>query len=205
MEILRQLVQSLIIIVMLAVFLELLLPSGTMQGYVKMVMGLLVVIAVLQVVFDFFHTDFYLHVPKLSSTPSAALEQVQANAKELSEHYQNRALEDYRSGIAKQVLALARLNRELAVLDARVDLNTSRGENFGRLQLIQLTVTDKPQTEQGAGKIKPVEIQVGADGGDSYQQGQVTEEKQQAMDKLAKTVANFYNLPPEQVQVIYTN
>ena len=50
MEVIRNLVQSLVIIIILAMFLEMLLPAGQMRAYVKMVMGLLVIIAVIQAV-----------------------------------------------------------------------------------------------------------------------------------------------------------
>ncbi|MTI79975.1 MAG: stage III sporulation protein AF [Firmicutes bacterium] len=203
MEILRQLVQSLVIIVMLAVFLELLLPSGTMRNYVKMVMGLLVTIAVLQVASNYFHGDFNTHVPKISTAPAASLEQVETSAKELSDQYKSRAVEDYRTGIAKQVLALARLNQDVSVLDAQVELNTSEGENFGRLQLIQLTVTDKEEINGDSKIVEPVEIEVGTNDKPVEPQ-QIPPENQQAMHQLAKTVADFYNLPEEQVQVTYT-
>ncbi|WP_180261144.1 stage III sporulation protein AF, partial [Desulforamulus profundi] len=47
LESIKTLVQVLVIIIVLAVFLEMLLPSSQMQDYVKMVMGLLVIIVVL--------------------------------------------------------------------------------------------------------------------------------------------------------------
>lgn len=200
MEELRQLVQNIVIIVMLAVFLELLLPSGSMQNYIKMVMGLLVIIAVLQMVFKFTNTDFNLHVPEFSSVPSVSLEQVQADALQLTDHYKSQAVEEYRRGIAKQVLALAQLNQELTVVDARVDVDTTEGEGFGKLQLIQLVVSAKTEQNQ---KIQPIEISVINQSPQGIPEEQIPSDIQQSMDKLAVTVANFYNLPLEQVQVIY--
>ncbi|WP_031514881.1 stage III sporulation protein AF [Desulfofalx alkaliphila] len=200
MEELRQLVQGLVIIVMLAVFLEMLLPSGGMQSYVKMVMGLLVVIAVLQLLFKFTSVDFNLHVPEIVPVPAMSLEQVQADAERLSEAYHNQALEDYRQGIAKQVLALARLNRQVTVLDAAVEVNTEEGEKYGHLQLIRLRVTDK-EADPGETKIEPVEITVGTQ--QEEISSKLSPEVEQAMESLASTVSNFYNLPQDKVQIIY--
>ncbi|MBO8137301.1 MAG: stage III sporulation protein AF [Desulfotomaculum sp.] len=201
MEILSRLVESLVVIVMLAVFLELLLPTSTMQNYVKMVMGLLVVIAVLQVLFDFFHADFNLYVPEISAEPSITLEQIQVNAKELSEEYKDKAVEDYRQGVKKQVMALASLNQEVEVLDAGVELDTSEGKNFGQLQFIQLTVAEKSRGND-SNKVKPVEIKVQT--GERSTAHEQDIERQQTVNKLAKTVADFYNLPDDKVKVIYS-
>lgn len=200
MEILSRLVESLVVIVMLAVFLELLLPASTMQNYVKMVMGLLVVIAVLQVLFDFFHADFNLYVPEISAE-SITLEQIQVNAKELSEEYKDKAVEDYRQGVKKQVMALASLNQEVEVLDAEVELDTSEGKNFGQLQFIQLTVAEKSRGND-SNKVKPVEIKVQT--GERSTAHEQDIERQQTVNKLAKTVADFYNLPDDKVKVIYS-
>ena len=46
MEIIRSLVQNLIVIIILAVMLDMFLPAGEMRKYVKMVMGLLIIVAV---------------------------------------------------------------------------------------------------------------------------------------------------------------
>lgn len=200
---LSQLVQSLVIIVMLAVFLELLLPSSGMRSYVQMVMGLLVVIAVLQLIFKFVNSDFNLQVPEVSATPITTMEQIQTNAQKITDHYKNRAVEDYKSGIAKQVLALARLNQDLTIVDARVELDTQEGEEYGRLASIRIVVTD--QRGDQVDSIENVDIAVDADQQrEQVMDEQLTSEKRQAVEKITDTVAGFYNLPKEQVQVIYT-
>jgi stage III sporulation protein AF len=202
-----QLVQSLVIIVMLAVFLELLLPSSTMHSYLKMVMGLLVVIAVLQVIFKFIDYDFHLQVPEISTVTEISGEQLQVNAQNLSEHYKSQAMEEYKQGITKQVLALARLNHDVAVIDAQVDLDDSQAENYGKLQRIQLTVSDKEQSPNGIQFVQPVEIMVGAkeEENNDTKVNKIPDEVQRAMKKMTSTVADFYNLSQDQVQVIYIN
>lgn len=203
MQELSQLVQSLVIIVMLAVFLELLLPSSGMRSYVQMVMGLLVVIAVLQLVFKFINTDFKLQVPELSATPVSSLAEIQTNAQKITEHYKDRAMEDYKAGIAKQVMALAKLNQHLHILDVQVELHTEEGEQYGRLASIQVTVTD-PQDSQING-VEKVEISVDANQEHRPVAGeQLTSEQKKAVDRITDTVADFYNLPKEHVRVVYT-
>lgn len=201
MEELHRLVQSLVIIIMLAVFLELLLPSGSMQSYVKMVMGLLVVIAVLQVVFKFLNSDFSMQVPEIASNPPAVLEKIQADAEMLSEHYQSKSLEDYRQGISKQVLALANLNQQVTVAGAEVEIDTEQGENFGRLQSIKIIVYPQKLQPGETEKISPVEIAVS----EEQPEEKPSPEVAQAADKIATTVADFYNLPRDRVQIIYKN
>ncbi len=196
--------QSLVIIVMLAVFLELLLPSSTMQSYVKMVMGLLVLIAVLETVFAFIGTDFNMQVPEISATSLDTWEKIQADAEQLSEHYKNQSLEDYRQGISKQVLALANLNQQVKVTAAEVEVNTEEGESFGQLQMIKLVVQPQQTTSEGISTIPPVEIAVSEEE-QPEKEIKLTKETMEAVEKMVATVADFYNLSHEQVQVIYQN
>ncbi len=51
MELLSLWLKKIILLILLATFVELLLPSGTMQKYVKMVMGLLLLMTFLAPVF----------------------------------------------------------------------------------------------------------------------------------------------------------
>ncbi|MEG6615894.1 stage III sporulation protein AF [Peptococcaceae bacterium 1198_IL3148] len=204
MQEISQLVQSLIIIVMLAVFLELLLPSNAMHDYVKMIMGLLVIIAVLQAIFKFIDYDFHLQVPEISTIAEVSTEQVQANAQSLSEHYKSRAMEEYKQGIAKQVLALASLNQDVSVIDAQVELDSGEVGSLGKLQWIQLTVSDKERSVSGVQSVQPVEIAVGTKHPQSSDlEDKIPQTVQRAIANISSTVADFYNLSPDQVQVIY--
>jgi len=58
LDIIRSLVQSLIVIIILAMFLEMLLPAGEVNKYVKMVVGLLIIIAAVQAVGNLTRFDF---------------------------------------------------------------------------------------------------------------------------------------------------
>ena len=72
MEVIRTLVKNLIFIAMLAVFLPMLLPFGEMQRYVKMVLGLLVMVAVLQAAGEATKGSWPEEIPALTITGGSA-------------------------------------------------------------------------------------------------------------------------------------
>lgn len=100
MEIVRNLVQNLIIIVVLAVFLEMLLPAGDMRRYVKLVMGLLIIVAMLQAVAGLVRGNWQVLLPEpvKSNTSSGVtgLADIMAEGQQLSARHQSKALEEYR-------------------------------------------------------------------------------------------------------------
>ena len=88
MDILRQLIQTIVVIVILAVFLEMLLPRGDMRRYVKMVMGLLIIVAVLQAVTGAINSDLLQEIPDVTHSPfgyePVPLEEIMAAGQSLS-------------------------------------------------------------------------------------------------------------------------
>uniref|UniRef100_A0A7C1JF00 Stage III sporulation protein AF n=1 Tax=Ammonifex degensii TaxID=42838 RepID=A0A7C1JF00_9THEO len=127
------LVRNVIVIVILAGFLDLLVPAGEMRRYVRMVVGLLIVVALLGAFTDFLHREA-LGLVALGTPEEITSEE--ANFRAVQERYAARALISYREGVARQVKALARL----AGLDvARVEVVCVAGETgYPQLQAVKL-------------------------------------------------------------------
>lgn len=207
MDVIRELVQTIVVIVVLAVFIEMLLPRGDMRRYVQMVMGLLVILAVLQSVASTVYSELMVDVPGVIVGDAGAppLEQIMAAGKQLSELNREEAVQKYREGIAGQVLALARLNSKVHAVDAVVNTGGEMNE-IRDITIIFSTNGDKHL--DGAGKTKtpvdvePVMIDVRSDettrdGGKATVPG--PGEKQAALE-VTRSVAEFFNLQPGQVK-----
>jgi|OM-RGC.v1.013949497 stage III sporulation protein AF len=213
-ELVRNLVQNLIIIVVLAVFLEMLLPAGDMRRYVKMVMGLLIIVVVLQAIGGVVRGEWQhdLPEPALTGTPPGVpdLTDIMAAGQRLKDGHQQKALEEYRQGLSRQIAALAGLNKEVQVVKAQVEVYTDPGDRrFGQIRevLLLLAAASPDAREKGGGRddplVDPVTIDVGGRGlpGNEGMSLKPGPEAERAAEQLAKTVANFYNLSLEQVKV----
>lgn len=209
MEILRSLVQSLIIIVVLSVFLEMLLPQSDLRRYIRLVMGLLVIIAVLQAVGSLVKGEWRLSLPEQAVNHSQQgfqdLNEIMATGSKLNRDQQAQALDGYRQSLARQVSALAGISSEMNVVSADVEIyDEDSGPKFGQVKKITLVLKKnitpagvKDKSQQST--VKPVEI-MGGEGTNT-----TTEVTKESVDKLKKTISNFYNLSPEQVVVTYSN
>lgn len=214
MEIIRLLVQNLIVLVVLAVFLELLLPAGEMKRYVKLVMGLLVIIAVLGTLGSLFRGDWTLQLPEPafgnSQIGGTGLPEIMAGANKLSQDHRARALAEYRRALARQAGALAGLSGEVTVLSAEVDVyDEEKNPQFGQIKEIRLVVKKAPPAGRGENALtEPVKIQVGAQkpdesgkAGREQMRNQSSALPEEVKSKLKATLASFYNISPEQVKV----
>ncbi len=210
MEIIRSLVQNLIVIVILAMFLEMLLPVGEMKKYVKMVMGLLIIIAVVQAVGDLARWDYTTDLPSLVEKEKGEhFPAILESGQKITGEQQEVALEQYRHGLARQVMALAGVQKETSVIDVEVTVQPYGSDpGFGKLKEIILYIPVEPdiadatdKQEVLAGGIKPVTVQVGHHGKPA-QAGSGSRLPGKDVTGLINLVANFYNLNPEQVKVV---
>jgi len=211
MEIIRSLVQNLIVIIILAVLLDMFLPAGSMRNFVKMVMGLLIIIAVVQAVGNLINWDYNADLPALTSTvEQGQYPEILEAGKRLAEDQQQKALEEYKNSIANQVMALSRANKEISLLDVKVEIQGDQSKTgYGRIQEISLTVGPKNGSadQQSNGivikEVEPVSVGPDTAAPPPGQAGAEGYSRKEAVDDLVNTLANFYNLSTEQIKVNY--
>jgi stage III sporulation protein AF len=172
---LNLLVTELVILAILAVFLELLIPAGELSRYVRMVLGLLIIVAVLQAATGFWHRELAGTFGELSlqQTVPASMSILDEGRQRWEENHA-RALDEYRAGLARQIMALTRLNPDVEVVKVEVELDVQGlGGEVGRLQEITLYILpDRPgTTAPGVGR-----------------------EVDDGRERLRRTVAEFYNV-----------
>ena len=107
MEKIGSLVRDLILIVAVTAFLELLLPVGELRRYIRMIMGVLAIVAVTQVWAGFFHQTEVLSWPEI--TFETLVPKEPPDYGKYQAEYATRVRQVYRQGIARQAGALARL------------------------------------------------------------------------------------------------
>lgn len=217
MDILRELIQTIIVIVVLAVLVEMLLPGGDMRRYVKMVMGLLIIMAVMQAAAGVINSDLVRDIPAVTATDSGAppLDDIMASGQGLAKEDRDLAVQQYSEALSSQVLSLARMNGELQVLDARVTVDENSA--IKEINIIFAAADgDKPlssqstgvgarQTDQGTDGglgVQPVVVDIkGGDvAGKESTAPAVTPGQEKAAAGQAAMVAEFYNLRRDQVK-----
>lgn len=152
MEKIGILVRNLVIIVVTAAFLELLLPMGEMRRYVRMVIGILVILAVLQVLVGVVDRTDGPPVPRVTIETPPELEGMDQGG--FQEEYAKRAVAAYQRGLARQVKALAGLaGLDVAEVEVVVDESGSKYPQLTEIRL-HLDPTAAVATGDSAGAEK---------------------------------------------------
>jgi len=111
MEEIRGIVRNIAIVILLASFLELLLPNSSMRRFIQLVMGLFVLMAILAPVAALLERPLAFEIPAWTQTQSndvsQELVQVFEQGNSLREKGQQTALEGYKKVVERQAKALA--------------------------------------------------------------------------------------------------
>lgn len=142
MQTLHTLVRNLAVILLLATFLEMLLPNKSMRGFVQMVMGLFVISAVLAPITAFLHTPLEMEIPAWSATIPQDLPAIATEGQGLK-LARDAVQEQYRQILVNQIKALA-LGSD-GVEGAEVDVEFEEGAggltDQPKIVLVKVTLT----------------------------------------------------------------
>lgn len=190
MQALHTLVRNLAVILLLATFLEMLLPNKSMRGFVQMVMGLFVISAVLAPITTFLHTPLEMEIPAWTSTNSQDLPAIATEEQGLK-LARVAVQEQYRQILVHQIKALA-LGSE-GVEGAEVDVEFEEGAggltDLPKIVLVQVTLTS------AKGEIPPVQpITIG-------QSPPTTKIQSPKADRARERIAEIMSISKEKIIV----
>lgn len=111
METLSSLIRQIVLIALLAAFIELFLPRDDMARFVRLIMGLFVIVAVLTPVLNWLHRGAATGLEAWADSRAqvADTESILVQGEKLAQQGEKLVLEDYSARLARQVQAVVRL------------------------------------------------------------------------------------------------
>ena len=168
----RELLINVLVIIFLTTILDLLLPNGKMQPFIRMVMGLFVLITILQPILKLVNDDSWLDAWILTDNFSTNEESIMVQGESLYERSSEMVLSEYQEQMEKQISGLVYLVD--GVNDCRTEITATSDERLGNLaQIEQVTV----YIEGDFANIEQVE------------------------EKIKKMIASYYTLAEEKIEV----
>ncbi len=205
MNTLRDLVRNLAVIVLLAAFMEMLLPAGNMRRFVKMVMGLFIIITLLNPIMTILHQEPSFEVTAWQSAAPVSLNSILQNGQQISAAAREAASQEYRQRLGRQMLALAQLVKGIEITQVEVTTEEERPEvPLGQIRDVTVWARkanpNRPQ-DKGAQITGPQPVVIGPPATTPVITGSGwMDESRKA---ICQTLADFYALRPEQIKVIF--
>lgn len=186
MDTLKSLVSNLAFILLLAVFLEMLLPNNTMRGFVRLIMGFFVIAAVLQPVTALLKMptdDLFRPWTQSTAQSSAVLPEGQS-----SNPGKDATREQYRKILQTQIRMVVESVAQVAKIDVEVELGNDGDGYMDYPPILKISV-DLYKTVSAIDLIDPVAtVTVGEEAPAQPQTKPATVLEQQVGDKLAQAL-----------------
>jgi len=186
-------IKNIILLVLFASFLELLLPTSSMQRFIRVIIGLFIMLAILNPVIDIIQNRWFNEQIPALSTNSTNSETVLNKANMVAGERERLSYDIYKKELAKQIRATVIAIEGVA--DAQIAVEFDRARNGSSTGMPQnITVYVKPGIGAGDGKVAKVTI------GNSSSSEQ-TELKPQLKNKITYTIYELYQIPKEHIEI----
>lgn len=152
MEGLKILIRNLAFILLLATFLEMLLPNKSMKGFVQLVMGLFVIAAVLNPLADFLNLDIENQIPAWIATSSGDLPVIAAESN-AAETGKSAVREQYKKILDNQIRILVAAIDGVESCEVDVELDKEAGGFGDYPQILNVMI----KINESSDVIRPVE------------------------------------------------
>jgi len=200
--------KKIILLVLLAAFLDLILPNTNLQKYVKMVMGLIILLTVLTPLFSVFSIspdELALKIDRFqeSQMKGERNQDFQPLAEKLLSHRDEQVKNYVIKGIENQIQA--RLKEEFHRDSATVQVTLTDGEEPKIKEVfINLHEQEQTQTQTSAPVVKPIDpvvIEVGSKDREADSLPASNQGEPSVHDDMAATVAKELQISREQIYI----
>ncbi|PKM79966.1 MAG: stage III sporulation protein AF [Firmicutes bacterium HGW-Firmicutes-13] len=166
LEMVKHLIKNLIILVILASFLEIILPDNKFQPYIKLVVGIMIMISILNPLLQIFNIipDLEMEILK---TGANYYENVDYIDQEVIKHNQQLVVKEYKRRLNNKISEIISKYRQLEAVVIRIEVEENMAaENFGNISEINMILTASDGTaafRESTVFIDKIDIQVGGE------------------------------------------
>ena len=185
-------VKHIIFVVLFASFLELLLPNSSMQRFVRVIMGLFIMLAILNPIIDVLQNHLTpSQVPVLSSN-SANSKVILDNVKNVANDREQLSTEIYKKELAQQMKVM--ITTLDGVADAKVVVDTNHSNDKKLSNMIKsVVVYVTPGNAATSSKIAKVTI--------GQQPTKAADLNVELQNRIKSLISELYQLPKEIIEI----
>lgn len=196
--------KQIILLVLVATFLDMLLPSNALEKYVKLVMGLLILMAILSPVFkllseklDLTQLAFFEGKEMVATTPQmSSLSNIEEQTNQLKQKQDQ--LIQQKTEQSMETWIKTHIPKRFAMEVVSADVVAQFTTETPHITKVHLVMKEKSEEAHSEQKVNPVQEVSIHQPSDSITSAPVASEKQQQIQSF---IQQTWNLSPEQVEV----
>lgn len=210
LDTISSMVRNVTVIVLIAGFLEMLLPSGEIKKFVKSVLGLFILVTILNPLISLWDQNKSAEVFAWQDPieGNRSLDTILGQSQEISQEMKEKAMVMYQDNTAKQMETVVKLIKGVSWVEATVKVagennNDPQGEIKHVNLIIGLKEKGVPPGEEREGIQQVEEIKVSISQEENHDQV-ITQDQNQDQNlegAIRETIKNYFSLKDEQIQI----
>jgi stage III sporulation protein AF len=212
LELIKSIVREIAIIVLLASFLEMLLPNSNMKRFVQVILGLFILISILNPIASLIKTEemvFQIEAWRYQPQSGYKFAEIITNAERISEARENVAVREYEERIENQISSLVQLVPGVNFSEVSVKVGARSGGILGEIEQVTVKIYEELPEKQLSTRWENINIDEVVI---SIEEQAVNQEKRNSQNDsnsgdrrvadVTNLVSNFYSLPAGKIKVI---
>jgi stage III sporulation protein AF len=196
METIYLLVRNIIFIILIAVFIEMLLPMKETRRFLEVVVGLFVLITILNPIVSLIQQEPHIELD-IQEGNEQELDEILSQGKKLQQVQAEQARSNYGMRIEEQVAVIAQMVPGVEQAEAKVRFAAGSSlDSVGVIEKVEVVIK-KDRSQSIVDPIKRVSI----DPGGGEQAEEVEENEEELLEQVQATVASLYGIAPSKVVV----
>ncbi|WP_129597773.1 stage III sporulation protein AF [Anaerophilus nitritogenes] len=196
MNFLRSWIINIVSVVIFITFLEMLLPNSNMKKYIKMIIGLLVMIVILSPLLQIVHGNFNIEDEVLKTSLAIDQKNLSLTFDDLGNIQNQQVIKLYTQKIETNIKDKIEQDTQCMVLKVNAEIETSKEhENFGAIKKMNI-VLKNPINDSTNKKIQTVSISPIGKPPDSDYKSQDTIP---VIKKIKESISNIYQIDKDQI------
>jgi len=164
-DVLRDLVRNVSLVVLIASFIDLLLPGNQMDRYLKLITGLFILISIFNPVMNFLDRaqTFEMTAWQYQPNRQEKLESIFRQGEEIARVTKNAAWHEYKQRVERQIVSLVKLVPGVKEVQVDVQVESREKAYYGAIRQVVLVVTVGPgEIRQNETLVNPVRVEIEA-------------------------------------------
>lgn len=206
MDGLQEIVRNLALLILFSFFLELLLPNNSFKGYLRVILGLFIIITLLTPVMELLNGEVELRLPVNAEISNNQIEKMLLQGKRLETEQKEKALNLAKKHLEQQVEGM--ISFTYGVASPKVEL-ILEGKKLQEQKIVQVSVILNLEKESSfSEKIEPIEkVKINPDAASTNSKTKILENKTSGdlVEKIRLGIGAYLNIDTGKINIHIQN
>jgi len=201
-NILRSWVLNIVTIIVFVTFLEILLPNSSIKKYIKMIVGLLIMLVILSPVLELVNGNIKIENEILKTSAQIEQKSLQANASQLESEQNKQMIAMYKKNIERDIRDRIEHENKLEVLNINLDIDENiNSQTFGSIYMLHITLSMDMTLNNNKPKAQSIETVRILVGNSAINNTAATNNDNYTIKKIKANISGLYGINEENIKI----